>query len=403
MKALITYLILIFPVSLGFSQTWQSISKQGTYETAPFRQFTINPYTNDIWLINDTKVSVIENNGSINIFNDAELGTLWTNDNIHFAFTPTDIYYGVNLYGLFTFTGYSSTSVDSNISDFIDMSSNSDTIYVTRGYPDGFVKHNAGSSEVFYKYYSKINAKHNFFYGHDGSSVIYQYDQSTNIQVNLTTDPQYLYCLFNDVKFSRKTDTLFVGSTKGISYAYDYDFLDTITPNNTLNMPSPNVLEIEFDHLDSLWAVFGDVNDVPFAIAKLEGSAWTSVFDTSNSPIDFTNFLGFEIDTLGNLWVADNMALHTLLTPNSPSWLGLNDNKLEQNLNVYPNPATDQLTISSSTSIDENYILFDPQGRAILSGKLSGTSTQLDLSKLARGNYLLQIGEKKTPVKLVKE
>jgi hypothetical protein len=85
----------------------------------------------------------------------------------------------------------------------------------------------------------------------------------------------------------------------------------------------------------------------------------------------------------------------------SLNFTGLNE--LENTISIAPNPATDQLTISSSSSIEENYILFDPQGRAILSGKLSGTTTQLDLSKLARGNYLLQVGEKKTPVKLVKE
>jgi hypothetical protein len=81
--------------------------------------------------------------------------------------------------------------------------------------------------------------------------------------------------------------------------------------------------------------------------------------------------------------------------------LGLNE--LENTILIAPNPATDQLTISCSSSLNENYILFDPQGRSVLSGKLSGTTTQLDLSKLARGNYLLQIGDKKTPVKLVKE
>jgi hypothetical protein len=84
----------------------------------------------------------------------------------------------------------------------------------------------------------------------------------------------------------------------------------------------------------------------------------------------------------------------------SLNFTGLND--LENTISIAPNPASDQLTISSSSSLNENYILFDPQGRTVLSGKLSGTTTQLDLSKLARGNYLLQIGDKKTPVKLVK-
>lgn len=77
--------------------------------------------------------------------------------------------------------------------------------------------------------------------------------------------------------------------------------------------------------------------------------------------------------------------------------------ELDKEFSIAPNPATDQLTISTSTLSNEMYILFDPQGRKVLEGSLTGTTTQLDLSKLARGNYLLQIGEKLTPVKLVKE
>ncbi len=102
-------------------------------------------------------------------------------------------------------------------------------------------------------------------------------------------------------------------------------------------------------------------------------------------------------DTLINAAGCDSIVTLNL----SLNFTGLNE--LENTISIAPNPATDLLTISCNSLFDENYILFDPQGREILSGKLSGTATQLELSKLARGNYLLQIGEKKTPVKLVKE
>lgn len=387
MKALITYLILIFPVCLGFSQTWQSISKQGTYETAPFRQFTIDPYTNNIWLIHDTKVSVIENNGSINIFTSAELGTLWTNDNIQFAFTPTNVYYNITLFGFHSFTGYNSTLIDANYGAYNKMTSNGDTVYIALEYPNGFVKYCNGNSQTFYKWYKKIVAKNQFLYGTDGSSSIFEFFQSTNTQASLMSDPEYLYTIYHDTKFSRHSDTLYVGGKKGISYAYNYDFLDTITPNNTSNMPSANVLEIEFDHLDSLWAVFGDVNDVPFAIAKLEGNTWTNVFNTSNSPIDFSNFLGLEIDTLGNLWVADNMALHTLLTPNSPSWLGLNENELAQNLKVYPNPSNESFSIQNLQEFDLIKVV-DLQGRIVIE---TNEKDNIDISSIQCGNYIVQV------------
>ncbi|MEN9442028.1 MAG: hypothetical protein RLZ33_2105, partial [Bacteroidota bacterium] len=389
MKALITYLILIFHISLGFSQTWQSINKVQFSNTVPWGQFTINQYTNDIWLVNDNKVALIQNSGNIQMFDYLDLGTLWTGDDLMFAFTPDSLFYMIKTVGLLNFNSFSSSQIfsETNIST---ITSNADTVYISR--MGTLLKYVDGNVTDTYYSASDILAKNSYLYSNNGvlgHNVAYS-------NVMLWTDSQYLMAPLNTMRFQRFTDSIYVGTTKGLMFAFNYDVLDTITPNNTTNMPSPNVLEIEFDHFDSLWAVFGDVNDVPFAIAKLEGSTWTNVFDASNSPIDFSNFLGLEIDTLGNLWVADNMALHTLLTPNSPSWLGLNDNELVQNLNVYPNPATDQLTISSSTVNKNNYILFDPQGRKVLEGSLTGTTTQLDLSKLARGNYLLQIGEKKT-------
>ncbi|MCF8417145.1 MAG: T9SS type A sorting domain-containing protein, partial [Crocinitomicaceae bacterium] len=76
--------------------------------------------------------------------------------------------------------------------------------------------------------------------------------------------------------------------------------------------------------------------------------------------------------------------------------------EFENSFTISPNPATDELTISTNTLLNENYILFDPQGRKVLSGSLTGTATLLNISQLARGNYLLQIGEKQLPVRIVK-
>ncbi len=77
--------------------------------------------------------------------------------------------------------------------------------------------------------------------------------------------------------------------------------------------------------------------------------------------------------------------------------------ELNKDFSIAPNPATNQLTISTNNLSNERYTLFDPQGRKVLEGSLTGTTTQLDLSKLARGNYLFQIGECQTPLKLIKE
>ena len=84
---------------------------------------------------------------------------------------------------------------------------------------------------------------------------------------------------------------------------------------------------------------------------------------------------------------------------------GVNDiNELANtSVQVYPNPTSDNITITSSESLFESYLIFDSQGRKILEGNLTGKTTTVDMSCLARGNYLLQIGEKKTPIKLIKQ
>ncbi len=366
------------------AQSWQSISKIGTFETAPYRQFSIDPYRNNIWFVHDTKVSVIENSGAIHVFTSAELGLLFPSDELCFGFTPNNTYFSKSMEGLYTFNNgvrnlvFSSTEINS-------ITTNYDTVYTMSGSQNMFKYTSSSTIDAMYGL-ANLKAKNEFMYFNVG--VI-----GRKIGLNtvyLHTDPQYLVATINDFKFSRKSDTLYVAGKKGISYAYNYDFLDTITPNNTINMPSPNVLEIEFDHNDSLWAVFGDVNDTPFALAKLEGNAWTNRFDNSNSPIDFSNFYGLEIDTLGNLWVADLNYLHTLLTPNSPAWLGLNENGKTNQFKLFPNPATKTIHLEGISEEDQ-VIIFDFQGNKC---PIQRNGNNLNIESLPRGLYLIFVNTK---------
>jgi hypothetical protein len=78
-------------------------------------------------------------------------------------------------------------------------------------------------------------------------------------------------------------------------------------------------------------------------------------------------------------------------------------NEIQTGFTIAPNPTIDVVTITSTDAMYDDYVIFNQQGRKVLSGTLTGTTTQLDLSRLSRGNYLLQIGEKKTPIKLIKQ
>ena len=387
-------IVLLFICVLSFLKSnaqWQSISKTNGFEVAPYQQFILNPYKNQLWFVSSTKVSVLDDDGNVQLFDSTDLGELWTGDNLNFVFTPNDIYYNIDVFGLHKFTNYVSTPLETSLSNYFSLYSNGDTIYVTKKDLQGFVKYYNNQSFPFNRNFRNIYAKGVYFYGSNGNfTSIFRYNAILNEITNLNQDPQYLGGIYNELKFSRHSDTLYVAGKKGISFAYNYDFLDTITPNNTTNMPSPNVLEIEFDHEDKLWAVFGDASDVPIGLAKLEGSTWVNRYDATNSPIDFNNYLGMEIDTLGNVWVVDNQHLHTLLSENSPAWLSTVELKPTTTFSIHPNPTKDYIELSTENPIGE-YQLLDAQGRIVKTDKIHTTNQLIDLTRLHSGIYFIAI------------
>lgn len=414
MKTLIA-LFLIFICFGNNAQTWKSINKLDTYKTNPYFQFSINPYTNDIWMVGlgstaNNQLAVIENGGDIHVFPQTMTPAfLWDTD-LSLAFTPTNVYYvyiynSYNNYGLYSFENYTPTvryDFSSNSDQFTGISSNGDSIYVCFSPPFFDLNYS-------YKIYTpsvlittnhfakKIIAKNSYKYGiYSYSNDLFYFTGSNNTDYQYIigypsvggSDPDYLGGRYNEIKFTRNTDTLFVAGKLGISKVYNYDVFDTITPNNTVNMPSPNVLEVEWDMEDNLWAVFGDASDEPFAIAKLENDTWTNYFDANNSPIDFTSFKGLEIDTLSNVWVADWKSLHTIITPNSPSWLGTNELELNSSFEVYPNPSNGSFTIATEEiQIVSDIEIVDLMGRTIHQQSFQPKVTL----ELPSGNYFLQL------------
>lgn len=280
-------------------------------------------------MIAEDRVAVIEDDGDMIEFDNNELGFLWVGSNLSFAFTPNHVYYAKEQYGLYSFDSYVSI-FKHPLNNFRFISSNEDSVYITIPFEtyDVFVE-----PSVIHSAYSAISiaAKSNYRYIELSSNTTPGYCNGPlgSDFVAIGGDPEYLSGIYNEKKFTRLTDTIYFACKTGISKAFNYDFFDTITPFNTTNMPSGNVLEVEFDENDTLWAVFGDASDNPFAIAKLDGTSWTDEINGSNSPIDFTSFHGFEIDTLGNLWFVDNYALHTIENANSPGWLGENELTLD--------------------------------------------------------------------------
>ena len=72
---------------------------------------------------------------------------------------------------------------------------------------------------------------------------------------------------------------------------------------------------------------------------------------------------------------------------------------LDQTVSVYPNPATDNITLSIINSINGNYNIdiVDLVGKTVYSENIAKDNTiftkQIDLSNLSKGVYLLKYNE----------
>jgi hypothetical protein len=98
---------------------------------------------------------------------------------------------------------------------------------------------------------------------------------------------------------------------------------------------------------------------------------------------------GLEIDTAGAIYVADKgnnrvrMISSTVFV--SPV------NILQQGINIYPNPATDYLTVDNRDKTGFNYIIINLFGQTVLSGSLDAGNQDIAVRDLANGTYCLSI------------
>ena len=73
--------------------------------------------------------------------------------------------------------------------------------------------------------------------------------------------------------------------------------------------------------------------------------------------------------------------------------LATNENVVQSNISVYPNPVKDFLTVDfNSEKLDNSsYQLFDVTGKVINQGNLKSVKSQISASSLTSGIYLLRI------------
>ena len=75
------------------------------------------------------------------------------------------------------------------------------------------------------------------------------------------------------------------------------------------------------------------------------------------------------------------------------NFAGVEDFAPDFEITIFPNPTSDVLNIKSSMYEDVSYLLYDGQGKLVLSDDLSGTLTQIQVNQLAPGAYSLCIND----------
>jgi hypothetical protein len=81
--------------------------------------------------------------------------------------------------------------------------------------------------------------------------------------------------------------------------------------------------------------------------------------------------------------------------------VGINNNSNTGTLNIYPNPAKNELTINNQSEMNYTLMLYNSVAQLVKKESINSGITLLPLEGLASGIYLLQIGEK--TFKIVKE
>ncbi len=228
----------------------------------------------------------------------------------------------------------------------------------------------------------------------------------------------------SEVKFSKSSifdhqnQTLWVGGNSAL-YKIKDNIITKFDPNNT-NIPFGDILDLVTDGNGDVWLVQEDQGLLHFDgidnfdIYNMDNSdihsnspskiaidnndkIWIGGFEynalSSFEENSFTHFLPFvselptanirqmKCDQAGNLWMASSMGLvkYEIATTRN------NEISLQQ-LNLYPNPVRDQLTIEGLVDFTE-YIIYNNLGHKVASGKKVGN--YIDLSLLEIGNYWL--------------
>lgn len=172
----------------------------------------------------------------------------------------------------------------------------------------------------------------------------------------------------------------------------------TTTKNNFINVNSAPKVKANVK--------FSNFGNNLFRFYSENGSGYQNdwFFNNRNDSLIDADTIYLTFPSPGNYTLSmrsSNNCNDTTITVNLTDWTGL-ENLFDQNILVYPNPANNEIHITSDQHQFNKIIITDLAGRIVLS---SSFTERLNISSLEKGMYLLTLENDKTTLttKLIKE
>jgi ligand-binding sensor domain-containing protein len=128
-------------------------------------------------------------------------------------------------------------------------------------------------------------------------------------------------------------------------------------------------------------------------------SAIVANYNSSNSPLEDDCVMEITKDANGYFWMATSIGVVKM----DPALLGVNEQDNDCIMNVFPNPATNNVNVVSSQGSE--IVITDAEGKVLKELKTSTELTKIDISAISKGMYFLKVKNEKgvTVKKIIKD
>ncbi len=212
----------------------------------------------------------------------------------------------------------------------------------------------------------------------------------SSLTLHLTVNPSYnetvtVRICENDLPYTWRDTTFDVGT---ISNTYHFERnsqagCDSAVTLSLFVYPQPSV------------SIYGDNDiikgDTTTLLAQASSNCsylWNNGVASSSITVWPDTTTTYQVTVTNNSSGCSNQASITVVVDTATNIQHYSD--LSRSVNVYPNPAENQITVNAGEQLISEIGIFDMSGRLVLSERMNATERTIDLSQLRAGTYVLQ-------------